>query len=554
MRALPDSGSQASFITEHKALSLKLMIQKSHVLINTQGATQVQSPKGLIVAEINGLICVNLHKIPRITGCMPSHHVDVSQMRHIPNVNLADPTFNLPGKIDVVLGADILEEILFESEIKDHGLALRDSLFGWVVSGPAEIEGEIAMAHVSAVTLNASIDLSIGKFWELESVIEKKHLTKEEQQCDEHVNSTTIRKDDGRFVVEMPFKSGNFRLVQSKGLAMRRFLNLELKLLRDPALHKKYSLFIKEFIDLGHLERVPAKELDNPDHFYLPHHCVTNESSTSTKLGVVFDASAKTTSGLSRNDCLMVGPKIQEDLFNILIPFRFFKKAMSADVAKKYRQVELDTKDKDYLRIPWRFDSDAPIETHRMTRVTYGVASSSYHSVRSLVEYAKFGDTPPEVSTALRRDFYVDDILTGADSVETARKLQIRLIATLKKAQLDLQKWTCSVPSLVLELPEEYQETGEAFEFMDTNHSIKTLGIVWKPLLDKFNFTVSHVESDVNGGQFTKRQVLSDVAKVFDPLGWLEPVTLQLKHLLHITWKAELIGTRIYLKEFLLLT
>ena len=89
MRALLDSGSQASFITEHKALSLKLMIQKSHVLVNTLGATQVQSPKGLIVAEINGPICVNLHIIPRITGCMPSHHVDVSRMCYTPNVKSA---------------------------------------------------------------------------------------------------------------------------------------------------------------------------------------------------------------------------------------------------------------------------------------------------------------------------------------------------------------------------------------------------------------------------------------------------------------------------------
>ena len=83
-----------------------------------------------------------------------------------------------------------------------------------------------------------------------------------------------------------------------------------------------------------------------------------------------------------------------------------------------------------------------------------------------------------------------------------------------------------SSPVLACELPR------------NTNHSIKTLGIVWNPLLDKFNFTVYHVESDVNGGQFTKRQTLSDVAKVFDPLGWLTPVTLQLKHLLQKTWES----------------
>ena len=71
-----------------------------------------------------------------------------------------------------------------------------------------------------------------------------------------------------------------------------------------------------------------------------------------------------------------------------------------------------------------------------MTRVTYGVASSSYHSVRSPVECANFDDTPTELNTALKRDFYVDDILTGADSVETAIKIQVGLIATLKKRSL----------------------------------------------------------------------------------------------------------------------
>ena len=66
------------------------------------------------------------------------------------------------------------------------------------------------MAHISAVTMNASVDLSIGKFWEIESVLEEKHLTKEEQQCEEHFNSTTSRKDDGRIVVQLPFQPGNF--------------------------------------------------------------------------------------------------------------------------------------------------------------------------------------------------------------------------------------------------------------------------------------------------------------------------------------------------------
>ena len=66
------------------------------------------------------------------------------------------------------------------------------------------------------------------------------------------------------------------------------------------------------------------------------------EDSTTTKLRVVFDASAKTTTGFELINCLLVGPKLQDDLFIIFVRYRFFKVDLSADAAKMYRQVELD--------------------------------------------------------------------------------------------------------------------------------------------------------------------------------------------------------------------
>ena len=110
--------------------------------------------------------------------------------------------------------------------------------------------------------------------------------------------------------------------------------------------------------------------------------------------------------------------QIQEDLFDILLRFRFIKVAMSADIAKMYRQVELSTKDKDYHRIFRRFDRQQPIDTYRMTRVTYGVASSSFQAIRSLVECANLEGVSFEAQISIKRDFHVDDILTGANSVD----------------------------------------------------------------------------------------------------------------------------------------
>ncbi|XP_075257567.1 uncharacterized protein LOC142349720 [Convolutriloba macropyga] len=108
------------------------------------------------------------------------------------------------------------------------------------------------------------------------------------------------------------------------------------------------------------------------------------DSSTTTKLRVVFDGSAMNTSGICLNDRLMMGPNIQKDLFSILILFRMYPVALSADISKMYRQVQLDAEDKDYHRLLWKEPNSTYIKTFRMTRVTYGIASSPFHSIRPL--------------------------------------------------------------------------------------------------------------------------------------------------------------------------
>ena len=113
----------------------------------------------------------------------------------------------------------------------------------------------------------------------------------------------------------------------------------------------------------------------------------------------------------------MVGPKLQDDLLSILIRFRIFKVALSVDVAKMYRQIGLDTRDRDFMRLLWRFSENQPVQTFRLTIVIYGVASSSYHSIRCLREAAQLEGVPKAAKETIFRDFFVDDILTGASSI-----------------------------------------------------------------------------------------------------------------------------------------
>ena len=119
MRALLDSGSQASFITEAKAKALMLPIEKPQLPIAALGAAKTQKILGLIAMKINDVVETNLHVFPKITNEIPTKPIVVSQLRHVKHLQLADPTFNVPGKIDYLLGADVLEEVMLDNRIKN---------------------------------------------------------------------------------------------------------------------------------------------------------------------------------------------------------------------------------------------------------------------------------------------------------------------------------------------------------------------------------------------------------------------------------------------------
>jgi hypothetical protein len=122
--------------------------------------------------------------------------------------------------------------------------------------------------------------------------------------------------------------------------------------------------------------------------FFLPHHAVFKESSTTTKTRVVFDASAKRTTGVSLNDVLMVGPKIQQDLISIVLRFRMHIYAMTTDISKMNRQIRVHPEDYDLQRILWRKSSDEPLKQYQLLTVTYGRAPAPFLATRCLNQLA----------------------------------------------------------------------------------------------------------------------------------------------------------------------
>lgn len=157
-----------------------------------------------------------------------------------------------------------------------------------------------------------------------------KILSPEESYCEEHFSANLGRTAEGRFVVKLPLKKDIGELDDSKQNASQRFNN-------NPDLKLQYTQFLSEYIHLGHMS-LAHNQIDISG-FFLLHHYVLITTSSTTKLRVVFDASAKTTTGLSLNDLLMVGPNIQDNLFSILIRFRFHSIVLGGDIEKMYRHV-----------------------------------------------------------------------------------------------------------------------------------------------------------------------------------------------------------------------
>ena len=182
-------------------------------------------------------------------------------------------------------------------------------------------------------------DELIQRFWETEeSPSSEPMLTIEEKKVIEHFQTQHTRLPDGRFVVPLLRKTNTHSLGESRSQAVRRFHSFERSLHAKNQFHEVKDV-MDEYFQSGHAEEVPAADYEKPAHevFYLPIHCVRKESSTTTKVRAVFDASAKTSTGISLNETLLVGPTVHSTLIDVLLRFRLHRVALTADVSRMYR-------------------------------------------------------------------------------------------------------------------------------------------------------------------------------------------------------------------------
>ncbi len=337
-RALLNNASSASFVSESLVQSLSLPRTRQNVQVSGIARTSpTPSTHSIATFQISPVHCnersieLTATVLPKVTCDLPTSPVpfDLS-WSHLSDLLLADPSFGQPGRIDILLGVDIFIEVLLHGrqELTGDPTAF-ETEFGWVLSGSSNQDPPMEQTNSHATACHASIthlsgDEILRQFWEVEEALLGVTLSMEEraviQQC-----------------------------------------------------QTEFDTVMQEYLHLDHAEKVPSKDMekDPAEVFYLPMHVIYKASSSTTKIRVVFDASAKSLSGI-------VGPTVHPLLIDVLLYFRLHRIALIADVSKMYRAIELDGADRDLHHFVWRSKPADLLQYYRMTRVTFGISASCF--------------------------------------------------------------------------------------------------------------------------------------------------------------------------------
>ena len=537
LRALLDQGSQVNLITENAAQLLRIPRKKLNATVKGIGS---------VSGDCRGrlqLTCKSIHSdytfetealiMKKLTNNLPNSTLDKTNWSHLSNLKLADPDFNISRPIDLLLGADVYSQIILNGVLKgdEPSPVAQQTQLGWVLCGKMK-------------TFNCCVTLinleELTKFWESED-IQENCGDNSRDECEDFYKKTVRRTEDGKYIVEMPtIPNYAQKLGNSRSVAISQFLQLEKRFERNKKLAAMYKDFMKEYEYLEHM--MPTRSsahMTASGECYLPHHGVLRENSTTTKLRTVFNASQKTGSGFSLNNLLEKGANLQKDIQALILKWRTYKYAFTADIEKMYRCIWLTEHQQQLQKIIWRYSPHDILREYQLCTVTYGTKCAPWLAMRTLKQLAiddghKY---PPATADVLQNEFYMDDLISGHDSLEEAKQLQHSLIQLLKGAGMNLRKWNCNTPALLENLTEDQISKQNFFDFKN-EESTKTLGLGWKSNTDTFN--VNWPIPEHSKGRFTKRSLLAEISKLYDPLGWLSPVTVTAKLIFQKLWLSKL--------------
>ena len=388
------------------------------------------------------LICDSLAAMP-VQFCMRKY-------RHLQELDLADMAQEVGSATtpQVLIGSDYYWQFVTGQIIRgESGPVALQTRLGWVLTGPVSSVEQSQTASMVTFALKIStssssreLDRQLRAFWDLESL----GILDQESSLYEQFKRNIVFKD-GRYEVPLPWRSSFADISLNYQLCLRRLRSLLRRLQREPRLLRDYDDIIQGQLRNGIIEHVVDPEaVSNERIHYLPHHAVVRQDKQTTKVRVVYDASAKS-EGSSLNECLHIGPKFNQRILEILLRFRFYRVALVADIEKAFLMVSITPKNRDVLRFVWfdNIQSDNPeFRVFRFKRVVFGVASSPFvlnATVRHHME--GYEESFPSTVAKLLNSMYVDDMVCGSDTNREAYQLYLESKDMMGRGGFNLRKF-----------------------------------------------------------------------------------------------------------------
>ena len=547
INALLDGGSGSSYIREQVAEVLGLEAKRETLRVSVFGA-------GAIVAEskVVRLQLESTDETVKQEVCMWTTP-DICEMRadnwasckvpwtHLDGVDLPEPVGH--GEIDVLVGSDYYKELLLPQEhvIGNPGepVALRTPL-GWTLAGRVSDhahEGPIMYTDtchaIAAPEIGA--DEMLRKMWDADIVgtgTSGKPLYSPEEQLAIRKAESSRRYENGRYEIAIPWVDETPPLRSNRKLAEDRLVSLEKHLSKRPRIAEKYQEVLRANEEKGYIRKVDHHDAELEASWYLPHFPVVREDKQTTKVRIVYDSAVRY-GGISLNDAMLPGPKLQRDVFDVLLRFRKNPVALVADLTEMFSQVVLAERDRPFHRFLWRnMESTQIPDVYESVRLPFGDRASPFLAQYVVRQHAEENEKNyPLVVPIVLQQMYMDDIMASLRTVEEAVRARKELITLFGTAGFKIRRW-CSNEIKVLEsVPPEDCVADVKIEESELP-CLKTLGVQWNAKEDSFSFELSLPE-DI---EYTKRGFLKRLATLFDPLQMISPCTVQAKMMLQEAW------------------
>ena len=584
VRAILDSGSQRTYVTSQVQERLNLPAKRSESLCiktfgNSEGRSTACEVVDLGLCTKNGeALTASALVIPFICNPLTAQPINDSgeHCDHLLGLDLADSAeMEDRLEVDMLVGCDLYWNLVTGRVLRGrNGPTAIHTKFGWVLSGPADqkvtsVNLSLSTTHalrIDSYPMDQSLDDHLKRFWELESL----GIMKDESSVYEKFVQQ-ISFNGQRYQVSLPWKESHPPLPSNLGLCRKRLAGLLRKLRQTPQLLAEYDSVIKDQISKGIVKVVddPHPSDDGRTH-YLPHHGVVREDKATSKLRIVYNASARA-EGPSLNDCLYTGPKFGQSIFNILLRFRLHKVALAGDIEKAFLMVSVDEGDRDSLRFLWTRDlgRDPPdITTLRFARVVFGVSSSPFLLNATINHHMEtYRNADPSFVDKFLSSIYVDDVSLGSNDVASTYKLYLKSKSRLAEAGFNLRKFVTNsdelrhristneclsdeqhTPKKVSEEDQSYAKESLGSKSDQAQGRHKILGIQWDYTQDRLCFDVGEISHHMKKSEPTKRNVVGMATRFFDPLGIVAPVTIQFKMFFQqlceagVNWDDQLTG------------